>query len=333
MSASKMPRYPILSAEHNEMIRKIGEIDEDHELTVNSVLGLRVKTRYEILNDKKICILLERITTLEDRLEKSEGVKKEFLEMHESITRGFEKRIDELETNAFLQSTVIDYLREDALKSNDFQTTSHSCINTLFRTVGQIERKQELTNERLDGLQITISDCKSIQTTNSANIDCLCRVNGKRSEVYQKFREKTDALIREHTEDIIRLQSTIATYKQENEMLENRFHDLNAMNQSLENNLDVFRLKLIDISDETEKNTSEVAEIKRIATKVLYKNREYEQVFAMMLGRMDHIEEMKPKEHLVQRTCTYCGNSAETEYNGNDCCIDCHVAIISPCEY
>jgi hypothetical protein len=296
MSRGKMSRYPILSAEHDEMIRKIGEIDEDHERTVNSVLNLRNKTRYEILNDKKICILLERITTLEDRLEKSEGVKKEFLEMHESITRGFEKRIDELEKTSFLQSTILDYLREDALKSNDFQTTSHSCINTLFRTVGQIERKQEIANENIVLLQTGITDCQNIQSTNSANIDGLFRVNGKRSEKYQKFKEKADALIAEHAEDIIRLQNTLATYKQENKMLENRFHDLNVTNQSLENSLDVFRLKLVDISDETEKNTSETAEIKRIATQVLYKNKEYEQVFAMVLGRMDRIEEMKPKK-------------------------------------
>jgi len=283
-----MSRYPILSAEHSEMIRKIGEIDEDHERTVNSVLGLRDKTRYEILNDKKICILLDRIIALEERLEKSERTKEFLLEMQENIRSDFEKRIDDLEKTSFLQNTLLDYLREDALKSNDFQTTSHSCINTLFRTVGQIERKQEIANENIVLLQTGITDCQNIQSTNSANIDGLFRVNGKRSEKYQKFKEKTDALIAEHTEDIIRLQSTLATYKQENKMLGNIFHDLNVTNQSLENSLDVFRLKLVDISDETEKSTSEIAEIKTIATQVLYKNREYEQVFAMILGRMDY---------------------------------------------
>jgi len=408
-----------MSADHNEMVRKIEEIDQEHKWLVERAEEV-AKSHNDTLNNKKFSILLERIANLEDRLDKAvsrkdvdntticfeqriadlekmvlqhsenalksnefqtksqgnngsckccEDVAKlesrldkaEILEkegrdfcsdlyaqirhvesqMKFDITAGFEDRIDELEKTVFIQRTLLDYLREDATKNNDFETTTNASVNTLFRTIGQIERKQELANEQIALLKVKNKKHEDNHFILTTNIDTLFRANVDRNNDHKKFAEKANLLLAEHVEDIIRLQNTLTTYKQDNTMLENRFHDFSAGTQRIEDGLDYFRLKLIDISDETEKNTSETAEIKKMASQVLYKNKEYEQVFAMVMGRMNELEEamktvtvhkssivsISERLDALETTCIFCDETAEMKHDGYDCCINCHVSM------
>jgi chromosome segregation ATPase len=193
--------------------------------------------------DRKIEILVDTIINMEGRIE--------------DITRGFEKRIADLELSLATKGRIIDTLCEELGKMEDFQARTEPCINTLSREVGVLERKQAKAADE--------------HVIVSTNIDTLFRANVDRNKEYQKLTEKYNREFAECNKDILGTHMTLMKYKRENEMMSNRITDLNTENQSRDSSLDSLRLKLIDVLDEAEKNTSEATEIKRMAIDIYTK--------------------------------------------------------------
>ena len=195
----------------------------------------------------------------------------------EGVTRGFEKRIAELELSLATKGRIIDTLCEELGKMEDFRARTEPCINTLSREVAVLERKQAKAADE--------------HVIVSTNIDTLFRANVDRNKEYQKLTEKYNREFAECNKDILGTHMTLMKYKRENEMLDNRISDLYAENQSRDSGLDLLRVKLIDVLDEVEKNTSEAAEIKRMAIDIYAKHKEYDRNFSATMSRMNELEE------------------------------------------
>ena len=199
----------------------------------------------------------------------------------EGVTRGFEKRIAELERSLETKGIIIDTLCEQLGKMEDFQARTEACINTIVQRLEELEQKDKKAAD--DHFMV------------SSNIDTLFRANVDRNKEYQKLTEKYNREFAECNKDILGTHMTLMNYKRENEMLDNRISDLYAENQSRDNGIDTLRLKLIDVLDEVEKNTSEAAEIKRMAIDIYGKNREYDRNFGAVMSRMNELETVMKK--------------------------------------
>ena len=147
----------------------------------------------------------------------------------------------------------------------------------------KMEIEKELAESRESGFEKRIADLERSLNTLSQEVSWL-------SWKQEKAAEKYNRELAECNKDIIGTHMTLMNYKRENNMLGNRIDDLNKENQSKENGIDVLRLKLIDVLDEVEKNTSEAAEIKRMAFDIYGKNREYDRNFGASMTRMNELE-------------------------------------------
>ena len=233
-----------------------------------------IRDSYKVLSDV--------LTRMEERLEKMDQLEKDVGEARERILyleQRNENAMDkqaEMEISLEMKGRIINALCEQCKKFEDFQARTEPCVNNLFQDLGTLETK-----------------VKKIDEISSTNIDTLFRANVDRSNEYKRLTEKMEKYNRELAEcnkDIIGTHMTLMKYKQENNMLDNRIDDLNKNNQNIESGLDVLRLKLIDVLDEVEKNTSEAAEIKRMAFDIYAKNKDHDRNFGASMTRMNELE-------------------------------------------
>lgn len=301
--------------------------------------------------DRNMCagpfykVLSDVLVRMENRLEKMDQLEKDVVEARERILyleqmniNGMEKQT-ELETSLEMKGRIIDTLCEQCRNFESFQARTEPCINTLLQGLGALERSCESFFNSKNADKKKAEDEHFIV---SSNIDTLFRANVDRNKEYQKLTEKMEKYNRELAEcnkDIIGTHMTLMKYKQENNMLDNRIDDINKENQSTENGLDVLRLKLIDVLDEVEKNTSEATEIKQMAVHIHSKNSGYDTTFGVVMQRMNELEDamktvtmhwsdirsIKERLAILERTCTFCGGTAKLKHGEVDCCLDCFV--------
>jgi len=177
----------------------------------------------------------------------------------------------------------------------------------------KMELEKEDAESRERGFEKRIADLERSLEMKGRIIDTLCEQIRKMED----FQARTEPRLSECNKDIIGTHMTLMKYKQENNMLGNRIDDLNKENQSTENGLDVIRLRVIDVLDEVEKNTSEAAEIKRMAIDIYGKNKEYDRNFGAVMSRMNELEtamkkvtvhwsdilSMKERIDVLEKTC------------------------------
>lgn len=209
------------------------------------------------------------------------------------ILRNMESRLKKMEQ---LEKEVVES-RERSLEMKG------KIIDTLCEKMGKMEDFQAKASEN--------------HFMVSSNIDTLFRANVDRNKEYQKLTEKYNREFAECNKDILGTHMTLMNYKRENEMLDNRISVLYTENQSRDNGIDTLRLKLIDVLDEVEKNTSEAAEIKRMAFDIYGKNKEHDRNFGAAMSRMDELERamktvtvhwsdicsMKERIDVLEKTC------------------------------
>lgn len=253
---------------------------------INKMIAKLNPNDYTTKNEQKINILVEIVSKIECRLENTE---KELGEAQQQIrllenritmeSLWDEKRIEHLESSLQMKGRIIDALFEQCRNFEAFQARTELCVNTLSQEMGALEQN----NKKEDDKHFIVS----------SNIDTLFRANVDRNKEYQKLKEQMEKYNRELAEcnkDIIGSHFTMVKYKQENTMLDNRISDLYAENQIRDNGVDSLRVKLIDVLDEVEKNTSEVAEIKKMAIVIYAKNREFDRNFGAVMTRMSELE-------------------------------------------
>jgi chromosome segregation ATPase len=259
--------------------------------------------------------LADVLRSMASRLEKMEQLEKDVAESRERIIYLEQMNLNGMEKQASLEmkGRIIDTLCEQCKNFESFQARTDPCINTLLRDLGVLERKQE-TYETLEAKIKKFDDSYFII---DSNIETIFRANVDRNKEYQKLTEKYNREFAECNKDIIGTHMTLMNYKRENEKLDNRISDLYAENQSRDNGIDTLRLKLIDVLDEVEKNTSEAAEIKRMAIDIYGKNREYDRNFGAVMSRMSELESamktvtvhwsdirsIKERIEILERTC------------------------------
>lgn len=158
------------------------------------------------------------------------------------------------------------------------------------KRIADLERSLEMKGRIIDTLCEQMGKMEGFQARTEPCVNTLSQEVGALSRKQEKAAEKYNREFAECNKDIIGTHMTLMNYKRENEMMSNRIDDLNKENQSRDNSLDVIRLKLIDVLDEVEKNTSEAAEIKRMAFDIYAKNREYDRNFGVSMSRMNELE-------------------------------------------
>jgi chromosome segregation ATPase len=156
-----------------------------------------------------------------------------------------------------------------------------------------LEKQWELLHDKLGFLQ---SHVQKIEREHESTKSCLntnCQDIGKIERESQRNTIKTDAVYKrlgEYNEDVQRLEETLKNYKQDNELLNERLQTVSDKVWTRERDIGTLRLRIIDVSDQTEKVEGEVKEIKQIASYVYFKNREYDKTFHCITDRMDELE-------------------------------------------
>uniref|UniRef100_A0A6C0HRX4 Uncharacterized protein n=1 Tax=viral metagenome TaxID=1070528 RepID=A0A6C0HRX4_9ZZZZ len=143
----------------------------------------------QIENNEKF---LEIIANLESRLEKMDVLEKELKRANERIEwleMNHEKRIKDLERSDEIRGRIMDSVCNECTTLTDFQIRTESCLNTLFQSLGQIEKRQEraearnneyickletiLDQQETEMLQCEVNDLTSIQQRTESELGLL----------------------------------------------------------------------------------------------------------------------------------------------------------------
>jgi vacuolar-type H+-ATPase subunit I/STV1 len=232
----------------------------------------------------------EKIAKLESRLEKMDNLEKELKEANERIQwleMKHEKRIEGLERSAEIRGKIMDSVCNECTKLSDFQTSTESCLNTLFQSLGQIEKRQE-------------------------------RAEAKNNEIFDKI----DNTILDHQQETEMIQCEVDDLSSIQQRMEYRIGELRLkithVCQEIENVTKNVNEVTGLVGQVYFKNKNYDEKIRMVMERM----DEHEMV--MKKYKAD-ISATKEQLATPQRECQFCDSLAEIKFDRYDCCVSCYM--------